>query len=277
MVFTIPQFFFAFISAFSGQSVFDDWYITLYNLVFTCFPLLIRGIFDQDIYFKYQVPQKNNEILIKESSKVKDEYSNLYFMSQNNLLFTKLRFSLFLIEGLLNGLFIFLIHYFTMNEIILNSSGYNGDFWIFSISMFTSIVFIANMKLAIITQNWTILNWIALLGTSLATYFIYIWISDNLPIDIADTAVILFISPSFYLCLFICVLPFFSFQLFYYSFISPRPALINILRNLLEKDKNQKETGEIKEMKGMEMSKKINNENTDISFEVSNRLNRKLL
>lgn len=275
MVFTIPQFFFAFISAFSGQSIFDDWYISLYNLVFTCFPLLIRGIFDQDIYYKYRVPLKDKGFRIKESSKVKEQYSNLYFMSQKNLLFTKVRFSLFLIEGLLNGLFIFLTHYFAFNWVILNKSGYSCDFWIFSISMFTSTVFIANMKLSIITQNWTILNWVALLGTSFATYFIYIWISDNLPIDIADTAVMLFSSPSFYLCLFACVLPFFGFQIFYYSVISPRPALISTLRNVLENEKKGKNVEDVG--KSMEMSKKLSNDNTDFSFDLSNRLNKRLL
>lgn len=273
MVFTIPQFFFAFISAFSGQSVFDDWYISLYNLVFTCFPLLIRGIFDQDIYYKYRVPKKSFQV--KQSLKVREQYSNLYFMSQKNLLFTKVRFSLFLLEGIMNGLFIFLANYFAFNWVILNKSGYSSDFWIFSISMFTSTVFIANMKLSIITQNWTILNWVALLGTSFATYFIYIWISDNLPIDIANTALMLFSSPSFYLCLFICILPFFGFQIFYYSFISPRPALINTLRKLLENEKKEKNEEELG--KSMEMSKKLSNENANFSFDQSNRLNKRLL
>jgi phospholipid-transporting ATPase len=39
MIFTIPQFYFAFIDAFSARAVFDDFYITFYNLVFTAFPL----------------------------------------------------------------------------------------------------------------------------------------------------------------------------------------------------------------------------------------------
>jgi hypothetical protein len=51
MLFTIPQFVFAFFCAFSGESLFDDWYISLYNLIFTSIPLVIRAIFEQDVNY----------------------------------------------------------------------------------------------------------------------------------------------------------------------------------------------------------------------------------
>ncbi len=51
MLFTIPQFIFAFYCGYSGQTVFDDVYITLYNLVFTALPLVIRAVLEQDVYY----------------------------------------------------------------------------------------------------------------------------------------------------------------------------------------------------------------------------------
>ena len=51
MLFTVPQFIFAFYCGFSGQTIFDDIYIALYNLIFTSLPLVIRAIFEQDIYY----------------------------------------------------------------------------------------------------------------------------------------------------------------------------------------------------------------------------------
>lgn len=51
MLFTLPQFIFSFFCAYSGQSLFDDWYISLYNLVFTSIPLIIRAIFEQDVNY----------------------------------------------------------------------------------------------------------------------------------------------------------------------------------------------------------------------------------
>lgn len=51
LIFTIPQFYFSFQCAFSGQTIFDDWYITLYNIIFTALPLIVRAILEQDIYY----------------------------------------------------------------------------------------------------------------------------------------------------------------------------------------------------------------------------------
>jgi phospholipid-transporting ATPase len=51
MLFTIPQFIFAFYCGYSGQTIFDDIYITMYNLVFTSLPLVIRAVLEQDVYY----------------------------------------------------------------------------------------------------------------------------------------------------------------------------------------------------------------------------------
>lgn len=51
MLFTIPQFIFAFYCGYSGQTIFDDVYITMYNLVFTSLPLVIRAVLEQDVYY----------------------------------------------------------------------------------------------------------------------------------------------------------------------------------------------------------------------------------
>lgn len=56
MVFTIPQLFFAIYSGFSGQTIYDDYYITMYNMCFTALPLMIRAIFDQDVNYKLHKP-----------------------------------------------------------------------------------------------------------------------------------------------------------------------------------------------------------------------------
>ena len=51
MLFTIPQFIYAFYCGFSSQTIFDDYYIALFNLIFTSLPLVIRAIFEQDVNY----------------------------------------------------------------------------------------------------------------------------------------------------------------------------------------------------------------------------------
>lgn len=52
MLFSIPQFLFGFSNLMSGTSVFDAFYITLYNMIFTAWPLMIYAAFDWDINYK---------------------------------------------------------------------------------------------------------------------------------------------------------------------------------------------------------------------------------
>lgn len=54
-LFTILQLYFAFYNAYSGQTIFDAWFISLYNLVFTALPLISRAVLDQDINYKVNV------------------------------------------------------------------------------------------------------------------------------------------------------------------------------------------------------------------------------
>ena len=46
---TIPQYYELFLNCASGNSIFDDYYITFYNLFFTAAPLIITATLDWDI------------------------------------------------------------------------------------------------------------------------------------------------------------------------------------------------------------------------------------
>lgn len=58
LIFTVPRFLFNFYNAYSGYPIFDDYYIALYNVVFTALPLLIRALMEQDV--NYVVKGSNN-------------------------------------------------------------------------------------------------------------------------------------------------------------------------------------------------------------------------
>ncbi|MEE6517476.1 hypothetical protein FKM82_027705 [Ascaphus truei] len=47
--FTLVHFWYGFFCGFSAQTVYDEWYITLYNLVYTSLPVLGMSLFDQDV------------------------------------------------------------------------------------------------------------------------------------------------------------------------------------------------------------------------------------
>jgi P-type E1-E2 ATPase len=44
LVMTMPHFLYAFSDGFSGQTIYDDWYIAFYNVGFTVWPLVWRAV-----------------------------------------------------------------------------------------------------------------------------------------------------------------------------------------------------------------------------------------
>eukprot|EP00897_Mesotaenium_endlicherianum_P004048 jgi/Mesen1/3671/ME000202S02762 len=49
LAFTLTLFWFNSYAGFSGQRYYDDWFQSLYNVFFTCLPVIVVGIFDKDI------------------------------------------------------------------------------------------------------------------------------------------------------------------------------------------------------------------------------------
>lgn len=58
MLYALPQFFNAFYSGFSAQSIFDDYYMTLFNFGFTSIPLIIRAVFEQDVNYIVKIDEE---------------------------------------------------------------------------------------------------------------------------------------------------------------------------------------------------------------------------
>lgn len=118
-LFTIPQLYFSFFNAFSGQTIFDAWFISLYNLVFTALPLISRAIFDQDINYKVTVDQvkmgdeddRFEKIINHKEQYLEKKYPTFYYTSQDKTIFTDRNFLSWAGQGLVHGLIIFFATY----------------------------------------------------------------------------------------------------------------------------------------------------------------------
>ena len=148
MLFTIPQFYFSFLCAFSGQSIFDDWYITFYNLIFTALPLVVRAILEQDIYYKKRetktlIDSKDKyDNIFQERPLIKKYYPALYYIGQHNQIFSANAFYLSVLQGIIHAILIFCVTLYAVPVSALNQYGYESDIWYFSITMYTAIVMV---------------------------------------------------------------------------------------------------------------------------------------
>lgn len=51
LMFTLTQFWFTFHTGFSGQRFYDDWFQSLYNVIFTALPVMALGMFEKVLWF----------------------------------------------------------------------------------------------------------------------------------------------------------------------------------------------------------------------------------
>ena len=184
LVFTIPQFYFMFYCAFSGQTVYDDWYITFYNLIFTAFPLLVRAVFEKDI----KLPSKSDYNL---SDYALVDYSNLdnnmkilrslpqvYDIGRENQSFRSFNFWTWVAVGVWHSLIAFFIPFSAATNEAINSEGHAFDLWAFSITSFTVIIFLVNLKLVFHTKLWNVFHFVSIIGLSLLLYLLFILTYD---------------------------------------------------------------------------------------------------
>lgn len=86
-MFTVPQFVYAFYCDFSGTTLFVDYYITFYNLLFTAFVASARSVYNKDVY---GYGDANNRLV--------EVYT--YYVGQESLGLNARNFSLWLVGGI---------------------------------------------------------------------------------------------------------------------------------------------------------------------------------
>ena len=135
---------YCFYNGFSGQSIFDDWYISFYNLAFTSIPLVIRAVFDQDLNYKRWVTLGNSTVSRLENMKnLKTNYPYLYYEGLKGNLFTFSNLIKWISHGVFFGIGIFLIILYSLDDQALNVDGGMADIWVVSIILYTSIIFVS--------------------------------------------------------------------------------------------------------------------------------------
>ncbi|OMJ80579.1 hypothetical protein SteCoe_19121 [Stentor coeruleus] len=202
LVFTLPQFLFSHYCAYSGQTVYDDWYLTFYNLVFTALPLFMRALFERD----YEVPKRWESIgenAIDEKKSLIKKIPTVYKVGMGNQLFTLSRFILWISNGILHAIIVFFIPLHASEVGIMDSDGKSFDQWSFSIASFSSIIIIVNLKLAINIKLWNKFHHICMFGLSIFLYFVFILIYDAVTYTSSYNTIYTLLSTHYY---YFCIL-----------------------------------------------------------------------
>lgn len=79
--------------------------------------------------------------------------------------------------------------------------------WAFSVSSFTSVIFIVTIRLMMTSRYFTWLNLFCIFFLSLGIYFLYVWASNYTGFSATYLSIpMIFSSPHYYLTVFLCVM-----------------------------------------------------------------------
>eukprot|EP00162_Nutomonas_longa_P015389 comp22295_c0_seq1/m.53328 comp22295_c0_seq1/g.53328 ORF comp22295_c0_seq1/g.53328 comp22295_c0_seq1/m.53328 type:complete len:1167 (-) comp22295_c0_seq1:215-3715(-) len=184
MAFSLTQFWFATQSLFTGQTIFESFFIALYNVLFTSMPIMMIAIFDQDV-----------------SARAVHSFPILYATGQRKYWFNLKLFWIWLFTGVYHSLVFFWTTYFIFKEGTISSTGHSFGLWSMGTFAYSCIVITVNFKIALHTSYWTFYNHFFTWG-SIALWFAFVSVYANFAELIPDAyriAIDLYKTPTFWL------------------------------------------------------------------------------
>ena len=158
---TFNHYLYGFYCNFTGQTIIDDWFITLYNLLFTSLPLGTKAILDTDI--------KTDDGLI-----IYKMLPFIYKENRDNPIFTIINFILNLLKGLIFSLINTFFVIYTINSTYINKKGLMPGLWFMSVDIYTNILIIVTSTLIITTRFHTWIHGTILFIVTFLSYIIFL-------------------------------------------------------------------------------------------------------
>ncbi|XP_076443578.1 phospholipid-transporting ATPase ID-like [Babylonia areolata] len=224
--FTLCHFWFAFFCGFSAQTLFDPYFISLYNVFYTSLPILILGVFDQDV-------DDHNCV----------RYPKLYLPGLSNELFNIKVFTMSVTEGVLSSLALFFIPYGALIYAVGDDGIGKGDLQSFGTVVAATLVVAVNLRCALDMSYWTGFNHFVVWG-SIIYYFCFqlAFYSEAIVYEYVGVAFEVFASPvTWFVMLLTCtilILPMIALR-FYQTSVHPTLSDRVRLRQRMRKSKSK--------------------------------------
>ncbi|KAI8981435.1 hypothetical protein BDB01DRAFT_794086 [Pilobolus umbonatus] len=188
VVWTFVLFWYQIFCQFNGSMIFDYALITLYNLIFTCYPIVCLGIWDQDL-----------------KAEVSLKYPELYRMGLRNDKFKKRRFWLTIVDAIFQSAVCFFFPYMLLVGGAVDSNGFdsNGLYEIGTIISSITVT-VANLYVVFAIYSHT---WIqaAIFAFSICFYYLFVTIYSQFNTFLFMGQVRLFGSGSYWLMLILTI------------------------------------------------------------------------
>jgi magnesium-transporting ATPase (P-type) len=206
IVFTTGQFILGFFCNWSAQTLYDDWYITLFNVIFTAFTISYLGAMDQDVRFREYITTDQLERKMKYTDKVKNELGEIeadddesvldfkpvrvirpvkqniqhfYYMTQKGLFFNTSMFLYEILGALGQGTVITIAAILSYKYFNIDKDGHDSDFWCVSVVVYSVLIVVTNLMSIIRSSHITWLLIFAIFVTSIGPFIFWMVVYDS--------------------------------------------------------------------------------------------------
>ncbi|KAK2375943.1 putative phospholipid-transporting ATPase [Trifolium repens] len=190
-------------ASFSGQPAYNDWFLSLYNVFFSSLPVIALGVFDQDVSARYCL-----------------KFPILYQEGVQNVLFNWASILSWMLNGFISAIMIFFFCTKAMAMQAFVKEGRIIERDILGATMYTCVVWVVNLQMALTISYFTLIQHIFIWGT-IALWYLFLIVYGAIPPGISTNAYKVFIetlapSPSYWiLTLFVVIstlIPYFSYS-----------------------------------------------------------------
>ncbi|KAF9613075.1 hypothetical protein IFM89_005523 [Coptis chinensis] len=196
IAFGLTIFYFEAFAGFSGQSIYDDWYMILFNVILTSLPVISLGVFEQDVSsevcseVRSQFPPlpphqfssytcSINNLTVMDIA-VALQFPALYQQGPKNLFFDWTRIFGWMANGLYASLTIFFLNLLIFCNQAFREDGQTADMAAVGATMFTCIIWAVNCQIALTMSHFTWIQHLFVWG-SIITWYLFLFLYGMLP------------------------------------------------------------------------------------------------
>eukprot|EP01061_Rhynchopus_euleeides_P023404 TRINITY_DN380_c0_g1_i2.p1 TRINITY_DN380_c0_g1~~TRINITY_DN380_c0_g1_i2.p1 ORF type:complete len:1306 (+),score=512.63 TRINITY_DN380_c0_g1_i2:726-4643(+) len=166
----LTQGWYCFFNSFTGQSLYDSWSLTLYNVAFTAVPIVALAIFDRDIEPKRLIGDEN--------CPGTEQFPELYEDGRKGKLFNTKVFWCFTLNAALHSALCLFIPVFAMYEMSDPDTGWAFGLDSQGLTGYTAVILVVTAKCALESSSWTWVNIFVVFG-SVGLWFAFLFIYCN--------------------------------------------------------------------------------------------------
>jgi len=152
------QFWFTLFNNFTGQSLYDQWALSLYNVVFSTFPIIVLGALDRDVAMHRLLD--------------KDQFPELYSDGLTNRLFNTATFWKFSLNATVHSVIAFMLPIYILQH-LTNEDGQAMGLTVTGLTTYTIVLWVISMKVGFETQSWTVVN-VIITAASLIAWYVFL-------------------------------------------------------------------------------------------------------